>query len=72
MLPTGAAPLILSNVNFLAMDWKNMEKCRPYVIVQSKSLVRGVTLNHPPIHILVFYSCLFMRVKTREETKGAC
>jgi len=36
---TGDTPLNLSNVNFLAMDWKNMEKCQPYVIVQSKDLV---------------------------------
>ena len=43
LFSTGDTPLNLSNVNFLAMDWKNMEKCQPYVIVQSKDLVGHVT-----------------------------
>ena len=35
----GEEPLDLSNVFYLAMDWKNNEKCKPYVMVQSKELV---------------------------------
>ncbi len=36
---SGEEPLDLSDVSYLAMDWKNREKCRPYVLVQSKELV---------------------------------
>ncbi len=41
----GEEPLDLSNVYFLAMDWKNQEKCKPYVMVQSKDLVSINTLH---------------------------
>jgi len=34
----GDTPLDLTNVRSVAMDWKNSEKCRPYVIVESKEM----------------------------------
>ena len=38
----GEDPLDLNNVRFISMDWKNLDKCRPYVMVQSKDLVRYI------------------------------
>ena len=35
----GEEPLDLSNIFYLAMDWKNNPKCKPHVLAQSKELV---------------------------------
>jgi hypothetical protein len=43
-LLAGEEPLDFSNVNHLAMNWKNSEKLTPYVIVTSKPQLVGVIL----------------------------
>ncbi len=34
----GDTPLDLADVYFLGMDWKNADKCEPYVMVESRDL----------------------------------
>ena len=41
--------LNLSAVRYLGLDWKNDEKSRPYVLVQSKRLVSHAALTSPDL-----------------------
>lgn len=56
----GEEPLNMSSTYFLAMDWRNNEKSKPYVLVQSKDLVRFHTYLSSGscyyIHFSFFYS----------------
>ena len=54
----GDSALDLSYRQYLSMDWKNNEKCDPYVLVQSKDLVRCTLCQ-----ILIFSMTLYYNIR---------